>query len=173
MRHGAHRLPTPLARPRASPSASARCALRLRARGRLHRLGRASVLGVGCKGREKSRICLSPAPAGASLRMHPQRACTRACALLVQALSPFGARAREGSWGGYNRRWDRGYLHALVKLAPRAQVKLPSAVKPASQVKFAFFRKNARCATGREVRKQKRWSVHPTLLFIFYLEYPS
>jgi len=50
----------PLARPRASPSASARCALRLCASRGGYRLGRASVLGVECKEREKSRICLSP-----------------------------------------------------------------------------------------------------------------
>jgi len=91
-------------------------------------------------------------PRGA--RAHPC-GCTRDALARVLAhylckrFRPFGARARVGIWVVYNRRWDRGYLYALVKLAPLAQVKLPSAVKLASQVKFAFFRKNARCATGR------------------------
>jgi len=68
----APRPPTPLARPRASPSASARCALRLRASRGGYRLGRAIVLGVESKGRAGSRICLfSPRP-----RAHPC-GCTR------------------------------------------------------------------------------------------------
>jgi len=92
------------------------------------------------------------APAGASLRMHPRRACTRAFAHCCKRFRSFGARAREGIWVVYNRRCDRGYLRALVKLAPRAQVRLPSAVKLASQVKFAFFAKTQDAPRG---------AVHP------------
>jgi len=149
MRHGAHRLPTPLARPRASPSASARCALRLRAsRGGFTASGAPLSSGLGAKEGGDRVLACPPRP-----RAHPC-GCTRSALARVLAhylckrFRPFGARARVGFWVVYNRRWAGGYLCALVKLAPRAQVKLPSAVKPASQVKFAFFRKNARCPCG-------------------------
>ena len=61
------------ARPRTSPSASARCDLRIRAsRGGFHRLGRAIVLGVECKRRGWfAYLSVPPAPAGVSLRIPP------------------------------------------------------------------------------------------------------
>ena len=63
-----------------------------------------------------------------------------------------GQRGRAKVFGWYIIEDDRGYLRALVKLAPRAQVRLPSAVKLASQVKFAFFAKTQDAPRG---------AVHP------------
>jgi len=72
----------------------------------------------------------------------------------VNFCGDIGQRGRAKVFGWYIIEDDRGYLRALVKLAPRAQVKLPSAVKLAWQVKFAFFQK-------RKMRPCGGSSTHP------------
>ena len=123
----------------------------LRARGRLSPPRARFCPRGGVQRKEKQAYLYVPRARGRILADAPALTLARVLAHCCKRFRR-GARARVGIWVVYNRRCDRGYLRALVKLAPRAQVRLPSAVKLASQVKFAFFAKTQDAPRG---------AVHP------------